>query len=98
MQVQVTQFLRPDGRVQQATTELSDEPGLEDKYNLLAELGLRFTAEVLTTGEVSTCIEHELGDFDMSITPNGPEVQKGMIDMLRRFNENKFHSWKGSYL
>lgn len=72
---------------------------MKGKYEEMVRCGLRFTSEVLMNDTVSTCIEEpELGDFDISITKNGPEAQAGMVKMLQAFDENKFHSWKGTYL
>lgn len=92
MEVHVTQFIRPSGRRVEATTQLPDD--CQEAYDTMLSHSLRFTVEDLSNGVVSTCIEHpELGDFDISLTKNGPEVQAGMVKMLNSFSTEKFQKW-----
>jgi len=88
----VTQFLRPTGRVRACTVDL---PLLaKHGYDAMHDAGCRLTAEELTTGEVSLCIEEPgLGDFDICLTPNGPEVRSNLVAMLSRFDASRFAHW-----
>ena len=87
MKAVVTQYLRPNGQKQTVETTLPDE--VLNLYNEMIAADCRFEAEVLTTEQVSTSItsmhgdEGEPMDIDSRITPNGPEVQQGMIAMLK---------------
>lgn len=93
MTINVLQFIRPNGRQAPQTTEVSDD--CADGYKLMQECGCRLTAEVLTTGEVSCTIEHPaIGDFDIEVTENGPDVPKGIERMLKEFSKEKFEAWK----
>ena len=92
MTIQVTQFWRPNGRQTQESAEVSDQ--VQKQYLDLREAGGRLTAEVLRTGQVSVCIEHpEVGDFDIEVILNGPEVQKVLEKMLTRFDLPRFLCW-----
>ena len=82
MIVDVVQFLMPDGRQKEITTELPDE--CEGLYRNMLECGCRFEAEVLTTGEVSVTISDDEGDVDIVLSKNCPDVQGGMAAMLQR--------------
>lgn len=78
----VIQYLRPHGYPKKVTTELPIET--ESLYQDMLSINYRFESEVLTTKEVCTSISNEEGDVDSTITKNGPEVQEGMISMLKR--------------
>lgn len=94
MIVPVTRFARHGTQIDDSTEIASD---CADRYAAVRECGCRLTAEVLSTGHVSCCIEHpRLGDFDISVTPNGPQVQVGIEKMLLRFTPEKFAAWKES--
>lgn len=85
--------MMPNGREVLRETDVSD--ACYEGYRLMLECGCRLTAEMLTTGEVSCTIEEpDLGDFDISISPNGPEVPKGIEAMLKDFTVEKFNEWK----
>jgi hypothetical protein len=93
MTVDVTVFHLPDGRQTQETTDLTD--ALRPQYDLVLSVGLRFTAEILTTGKVSVTLEEaDLGDYDIRISVNGPAVQAGMAEMLSDFDPHAFAVWK----
>lgn len=95
MIIEITQYHLPDGRRTTETTTIADS--LKDKYELIRKLGLSLTAEVLSTGNVScTITDNELGDIDISLTKNGPEVQVGIEKMLARFNESTYQDFKES--
>lgn len=80
--VDVLQFLMPDGRRNPTSTTLPIE--CRDAYNDMLAHGCRFEAEMLQTGEVSVSIDDSEDYVDISVTPNGPEVQAGMVEMLKR--------------
>ena len=92
MQVEVTQFLRPHGRREAMTTVVPD--ACRDGYaNMLLE-HCRLTAEVLTTGHISLCIEDTVyGDFDSRLVANGPDVPKALTDMLTTFRRSDHMQW-----
>jgi hypothetical protein len=78
----VVQFLRPYGRRKYVTVELDSET--RDLYDNMCESDCRFEIEDLSTGLVSATISGADEDYDCSLTANGPEVVKGMEDMLKR--------------
>ena len=82
MNVEVVQFLLPNGQQQRQITELPDE--VAPLYNAMLGAGCRFEAEVLLTGQVSVTIANEEEDLDIEVIPNGPEVQTTMVQMLER--------------
>jgi hypothetical protein len=87
-----TQFLRPNGR--QERQHISRSKEVYDKAMKILATGGRFTAEVLTTGEVSFAYERDGGDYAIEIGPNGPEIPI-LVDKLindtyeRLFKETK---------
>jgi hypothetical protein len=78
----VVQFLRPNGRRRNMLVDLDLET--KDLYEDMKNSNCRFEAEELSTGLVSITISGADEDYDCSLTANGPEVVKGMEDMLRR--------------
>ena len=86
MVVKVIQFLRPNGKQREQETDLPDS--LKSAYQQMLSNGRRFTAEMLTTGEISVCIEDpEKGDLFCEVIPNGPEVQAAMAKMLAEYGQ-----------
>ena len=79
-EVEVVQFLRPDGRRHLCTTTLNYD--LHAEYAAMQIQGWRFEAEVLTTGEVSLTITSEDQDEVITIVPNGPTVPEALARML----------------
>ncbi len=88
-EVEVIQYLRPDGRNKKVTTELPIET--ESLYQDMLSTNCRFESEVLMTGEISVSISNEEGDLDIEIITNGPEVQESMVTMLKR------QKWREEY-
>lgn len=89
MQVKVLQFLLPSGRQKLMHVQLSDE--LEETHKSMIDAGGRLTAEILTTGEVSVCIESsEYGDFVCQVVANGPDVTRALEEMLWGFDPTAF--------
>lgn len=88
-------FTPPDGRQTVEETEVS--PELAAIALQIRHDGFRFTVELLTTGDVSMCIEDtlsDLGDFDMALAPNGPEVPVALERLLRRYNSTDAQIWR----
>ena len=79
-EVEIVQFLRPDGRRRLYTTTLNYD--LHAEYAAMQIQGWRFEAEVLTTGEVSLTIASEDQDEAVVIVPNGPAVPEALARML----------------
>jgi len=64
--VQVTQYLRPDGRKRVGVVSLPDE--FKTMVNEMKSLGMHFTGEQLETLEPVTYITHpQYGDYDIEI-------------------------------
>lgn len=78
----VTQFCLPNGKERETFTNLPI--GTQAAYLDMINHGFRFEAEILRTDMVSVTITGDEMDIDISVTTNGPNVQKGMIDMLNR--------------
>ena len=89
--VKITQFVAPHGKQRELSAEVPDDCAVG--YEALIRNKCRLTAEVLLTGHVSQCIEHEDGDYDMAVTANGPAVQDALVGMLRAFDGGKFQEW-----
>lgn len=72
--IEFTQYLRPNGRRKPITINRSIE--VEERAERLIMAGLRFEAEVLTTGEVSLTVFDQDSEEDVAIelTPNGDHV------------------------
>lgn len=91
MMIQVTQFMRPDGRQVPQTTNISNE--CQSRYEAILESKCRLTAEVLTDGKISLCIESKWGDYDMKLVSNGPEIITTIEAMLQNFTIEKYEKW-----
>lgn len=90
--VPFTRFHQPNGRQENTTIDVPDE--IHAQWQKVEAAGLRMTVELLPTGLVSQCIEHpELGDFDMELTKNGPEVVTGLYNLLNRFDPAVVPAW-----
>lgn len=80
--VDITQFIHPNGRQRQMTTQLPVR--CLAAYGSMVLAGCRFEAEILSTGEISITISNADDDIDIEVVPNGPEVQDAMVAMLER--------------
>jgi len=89
--VEITQFIAPHGEQRMRSAEVPDDCAVG--YEALRRHGCRLTAEVLMTGHVSQCVEHDEGDYDIQITTNGSAVQGALVKMLRAFDGAKFAEW-----
>ncbi len=89
-----TQYLLPYGEKKQITIDLPDE--CWDKFLELKAAGCEMTAEVLRTGECSFCIACPSveGDFDCTVTTNGPGVAEAILKMILDFKIEEFNAWK----
>ena len=91
MTVDITQFIAPNGEQVIRHCEVPNDCGVG--YEALKRKGCRLTAEVLLTGHVSQCIEHEEGDFAIQVTANGIDVLDALVKMIREFNGAAFDRW-----
>jgi hypothetical protein len=92
MFVAMTEFIPPRGRQEQEHLEVADDCAVG--YEALQRHNCRLTAERLTTGALSTCIEHEEGDYDIQIVPHdAAKFREAVETMLRRFDGAKFEEW-----
>lgn len=92
MIVQITQFIRPNGKQMTHTAIVHDE--LKANYEAMQACGCRLAAEVLRTGEVSCTIEHTDGDVAIKVVKNLPGIPTAAIEtMLREFNPEAFEQW-----
>lgn len=81
MKVPFTQFMQPDGRQKEVATEVDD--GLAHAVANIHGRGWRLTAEMLSTGEISLCVEDpEEGDVAIEVVPNGPQVTVAVERLL----------------
>lgn len=93
IEVPFIQFHLPDGRQSKTTIKLDDT--VSTKLEEIKNAGCRLTAEILTTGVCSFCIEKpEIGDFDMELSPNGPGVKEAVTKMILRFSPKDFQVWE----
>lgn len=93
MQVEVTQFMRPDGR--QVAHQLTIKDDCEASYKAILSVGARLTAEQLMNGTVSQTIETNEGDFDITLT-GGSDFTKNkeaLEEMILRFDKDEFVKW-----
>ena len=67
-QAVVHQFMRPNGRKVIKYVDLPED--FKEKYEDMKKAGCRLTAEVLTTGEVSVCVENDEADLDIRVVDN----------------------------
>lgn len=92
MIVELTQFMRPDGRQVASSCDVSEE--LKEQYQQLRSLGCRLTCEVLQTSDISLAIEHEEGDYAIELCENAPDKPKAALEkLLRRFKPEEFREW-----
>jgi hypothetical protein len=78
----LTQYMRPNGTPKQVDTDLPIE--VQPLYEDMQKNDCFLECEVLTNGHVSVTVTNADQDVDISITPNGPEVQQGIAAMLKR--------------
>ena len=96
MKIELTQYLRPDGRTRQIW--LDDAPDdLKPFVAAIKKCKCNLAVEELTTGEASFTIEYpypsQAEDFDIEICPNGPGTRDALYRLLRRFDVKNFKAW-----
>lgn len=93
MEIQVTQYLLPDGRTRETSIDVPDS--LAPKLKKIARAGLTIEAEILTSTEVSfTLACHKYAaDYDILICTNGPGTRENLIKLIERFNEKECRKW-----
>ncbi len=79
---ELVQFMRPRGDMQSVTTQLPI--ATEPRYQEMLAAGCRLECEELKTEEVSVTIKNDEEDVDIEVSPNGPDVQVGLVAMLER--------------
>lgn len=82
MLIPFTQYIRPHGHRRAESIDRSDDIG--EKARHCIEQGGRFTAEVLTTGQVSLAFELDGDDLDIEVTDNGPDVPHAVDRLVER--------------
>ena len=87
-----TQFLLPDGRKREFTTDIPD--GLADQWKTITDLGVGLKAEMLTTGEVDLALVWQGDNFDIETISNGQEAPKALEAMIARFDVRAYEKWK----
>lgn len=95
MIVEITQYVRPDGRPRNFSLVASEECYL--KHELIQSCGCRITCGQLNSGEIAQYITNVHGDFAMKITPaNDTEAaDNALLEMISEFDKNKFMEWIG---
>jgi hypothetical protein len=97
MLIDIIQFIPPRGRQELRQIEVPDDCAVG--YESMRRHGCRLTVETLMTGMVSTCIEHEEGDYDIKLLrlPGRPgklqTLPQAVTAMLQRFDGAKFEKW-----
>lgn len=88
MAIPFTQYLRPDGRTTPIEIDMPDD--IEKEARQLINRGIRFEAEVLTTGMVSLTSRFANADEDtinIQLCRNGPEVLTAVEKLIRTTSE-----------
>lgn len=80
MTVEVTQYMRPNGRAVLMHTDISD--AFEAPYSVIRMRGWRLAAEHLQDGAISLTVEDDEQDFAHEIVANGPEVHPAIERIL----------------
>lgn len=97
MKVEVTEFIRPNGRQDKTLVEVADD--CRAGYEALRRKGCRLTSEVLMGGMVSQTVEHEEGDFLIEVTGfDRAKAVAALEKMLREFDEGKFEQWRAAVM
>ncbi len=93
MNLEITQFMRPNGRPKTYEIIVPDE--CKSQVDLIQKNGCRITAEQMMNGEAAQYISNEEveNDFDICVTACGKEADTGLLAMIERFNESAFQKW-----
>lgn len=97
MIVQVTQFLRPDGRKRTLELEIPDE--YKEQYDLICSCGCEITCEQMMNRKAVQYITNDNGDFDIRITSANKheDADKALLEMIRTFNKGAFDIWNAQF-
>lgn len=87
-EIELIEFNLPKGRSSKSIVKTSKE--VWEKYTELCHAGCRLTAEILSTDEISQCIEDENGDYDIILCTSIVEAQGKLEEMILRFNLKEF--------
>ncbi len=97
MKVEVTQYMRPNGRRVSRVLDIDD--ACREKFQQIIDNDARLTYEQLMTSQASQAIETNDGDFDITLTKGTDldENKKALEDMILRFDLDVFAEWKGHF-
>ena len=89
MKVDVTQYIKPNGRQVSRTVEIDDK--CKGNYAAILSCHARLTVEQLITEQVSQAVECEDFDFDIILTSgaDGDENKTAMETMILRFDKDE---------
>ena len=85
MSIPFIQYLRPNGRTKPVSIERSSE--IEAMAQEIRAKGYHFECEVLSEGTASFTVvspDDEIGDVDIELVPNGPDVPDAVDRLVRR--------------
>ena len=80
IEIPITPYCLLDGRQKIITRNVDDK--YSDALGHINALECNVAMEILTTGEVSVTLEHEVGDLFIEVVPNGPEVEIALLKIL----------------
>lgn len=89
MEVQITQFIRPNGRQLLLTISIDDK--CKDKYADILACNSQLTVEELMNGTMSQTIECSEFDFDIILTNGSEEEERlkpALEEMILRFDKD----------
>ncbi len=89
MNIPFTQYMRPNGRPVDIYFECSED--LDEDAQKILDRGLRFEAEVLSTGDVSLTVSDGDEDIAIQLCPNGPEIHEAVKTLIREAAASKRH-------
>lgn len=94
MKIELTRFELPFGK--KSTVEYEIYDSFYEKYKAIIDNGCRLTIEKLRTGQVSICIEHDYGDFDIQLCRDGDEVAT-IQTLLQKFDVDSLNNWRHAF-
>lgn len=93
MLIQITQYLRPNGKQKRLLLDIPEE--YRKQYDLILACECCITCEQLTTGQAVQYITHQLGDFAIETTPphDKKAAEAALLQMIKSFNKTMFETW-----
>jgi hypothetical protein len=82
MTIEVTQYMRPDGRRVLNYVDIDD--ACRQSYESVCARGWNVAAELLTTGHVSVTVETEGEDIEIDVVENGPAVIAALESIIAK--------------